>query len=92
MIRLYDGTKGAPLREVLDARGAFDLYTALRIASRVGEALEAPLECDEQVAVVHRVAFVYSRYPPVSVRKPGQCAGLLPHRGHEFRVTREFVP
>ena len=34
-------TKGATLREVLDARGAFDLYTALRIASRVGEALEA---------------------------------------------------
>jgi serine/threonine protein kinase len=34
-------TKGAPLREVLDARGAFDLYTALRIASRVGESIEA---------------------------------------------------
>jgi serine/threonine-protein kinase len=34
-------TKGATLREVLDARGALDLSTALRISSRVGRALEA---------------------------------------------------
>ena len=34
-------TKGATLREVLDARGPLDPSTALRIASRVGEALEA---------------------------------------------------
>ena len=33
-------TKGATLREVLDARGALDSSTALRIASQVGEALE----------------------------------------------------
>ena len=34
-------TKGATLREVLDARGPLFPSTALRIASRVGEALEA---------------------------------------------------
>jgi serine/threonine-protein kinase len=34
-------TKGVTFREVLDARGAFDLHSALRIGSRVGEALEA---------------------------------------------------
>jgi hypothetical protein len=33
-------TKGATLREVLDARGTLDPATALRIASQVGEALE----------------------------------------------------
>jgi serine/threonine-protein kinase len=33
-------TRGATLREVLDARGALGPYTALRIASQVGEALE----------------------------------------------------
>ena len=34
-------TKGATLREVLDARGPLFPSTALRIASRIGEALEA---------------------------------------------------
>ena len=33
-------TKGATLREVLDARGPLDASSALRIASQVGEALE----------------------------------------------------
>lgn len=33
-------TRGATLREVLDARGALDPSTALRIASQIGEALE----------------------------------------------------
>jgi serine/threonine protein kinase len=50
-------TKGAPLREVLDARGAFDLYTALRIASRVGEALEA----------LHRSRIIHGQLGPDSV-------------------------
>jgi serine/threonine protein kinase len=34
-------TEGATLRKVLDARGALDPSTALRIASQVGEALES---------------------------------------------------
>lgn len=34
-------TEGATLRDLLSARGAFDPVTALRIATRIGEALEA---------------------------------------------------
>jgi serine/threonine-protein kinase len=50
-------TRGATLREVLDARGALDLGTALRLASQVGEALE----------VLHHDRIVHGELGPESV-------------------------
>jgi serine/threonine-protein kinase len=49
--------KGATLREVLDARGALGPYTALRIASQVGEALET----------LHHSRIVHGQLDPESV-------------------------
>jgi serine/threonine protein kinase len=51
-------TEGATLREVLDARGALDPSTALRIASQVGEALET----------LHHDRIIHGRLGPDSVR------------------------
>jgi Protein kinase domain len=48
---------GRTLREVLDARGAFDPYNALRVAIQVGEALE----------VLHHQGIVHGELRPESV-------------------------
>jgi protein kinase-like protein len=50
-------TKGVSLREVLDARGALDPSTALRIASHIGEALET----------LHHDGIVHGELGPESV-------------------------
>ena len=50
-------TRGATLREVLDARGPLDPSTALRIASQVGEALET----------LHHNRIVHGQLAPDSV-------------------------
>lgn len=41
LLVVVERVEGRTLRELLEARGAFDVPTALRIASQVGEALEA---------------------------------------------------
>ena len=51
-----------------------------------------PLERDEELAGVGHVEFVYPLHATENVGRYGERAGLLPHRGHESRVTGKLVP
>jgi hypothetical protein len=75
-----------------DAQGSGRKERAARIEDFTERGTLGPLDGHEQPTIVHRVAFVYSRHTPVGVRKQGQRVGLIPHRVHECRVCREFVP